>query len=1068
MYRLTLPRRGVTVAALAVSAVLLLIAIGVQSAYAAGVTAGNPATNRATTDTFSNFTIIDTNNPVGTNGTLNTFTYYAANTNPFQFVVVDAANVVQYVSPTITPSGTGVQTFNAVVPVLAGWNLGVHFDSTGTIPFDSGGAPATYTANGSGMPVVGNTLVAAGTDNRTYSWNASHGTTLIVDDNLACPGAMYSTIQAAVNDANPGETIQVCAGTYPEHVALNKSLTLEGPNMGTPGNGSRSGEAIVDGTDTGTPFAITANDVTVDGFTVQNGSNGGYFSGIWSQTGTENLNILNNIIKGNGFGVWAQCGDNCMIQDNLFDGNNKPGPGSASISADSTDGLTIDNNEFKNDTAGNPILLQAVAAGAHTNVVVSNNNFHDNTNSNIYAVGVDGANIEDNTITPASDATGISLSGADENISITKNVITGGARGVRVEDAGYNLGANSAITINNNDLSSDSQYGIGNTDAAITNLDGTCNWWGAANGPGPVGPGSGSPVTTNVNYSTWLTSDDLDGECDGAPPANVTVTIIKYVEGVHATNANANNQSFPMQSSWNAQNIGAGSGTYSLAPSTYEAQTTSMSNGASYSTNEDTSGNSVGATCAAGKPYALVGYSSGDSEALAAAQTPSPNSPALTNITTNKYVIVWNDDCAIAPPAPDSVSVTIVKYVDGQHATANNAGTSTFPFIAHYNATVNNGGPISGSSPYDISAVGNNTPNSYEAKTLEFEPGANYGTHEVTSGNTVGANCEAGKPYALQGYSWGDSLASAASSTATTTAPSFTNLQSNKYVIVWNENCAEEPQEPGMVTVTIHKFINGMMASSTASSTPSFSMSSTWNAANIGAGTGTYTLSSTGYNSPNAYEAITSDMTAGADYMTNETLGTNVGASCAEGKPYALSGYKTGDSFAGAASSTATTTAPAFTNIQNNKHVIVWNVTCPNGSIGGDVEGDQGVLAVTSIDAVDTSATADNTYANGWEYLFHITVPTNEPGIAMKFSDWTAGSSTIPVANNMRISSLQAASTSTVTVLAANTYTIPNLNMVTDLNPSMPGIQVQVKVEVKIPVGTSNGSYTTNYGVKSE
>jgi hypothetical protein len=31
----------------------------------------------------------------------------------------------------------------------------------------------------------------------------------------------------------------------------------------------------------------------------------------------------------------------------------------------------------------------------------------------------------------------------------------------------------------------------------------------------------------------------------------------------------------------------------------------------------------------------------------------------------------------------------------------------------------------------------------------------------------------------------------------------------------------------------------------------------------------------------------------------------------------------------------------------------------------------------------------------------------------------------------------------------------------------MPGMQVQVKVEVAIPSGTVNGSYTTNYGVRS-
>lgn len=493
-----------------------------STAFAAATTVGNPAIGRATVDTYSNFTIIDTNNPVSASGTLNTFNYYASNLNSFEFVLVDTGNVVKYVSSIITPPGTGAQAYSASVPVSAGWNLGVHFDSTGTVPFDYVGASAIYTPNNNGTPVVGSTLNVEGMSGRTYSWNAAGITNLIVDDNkVECPTASFTTIQAAVTAANAGDTITVCAGTYPEHVAINKALTLNGPNVGIAGNAVRAAEAVIDGTDTGAPFALTANGVTINGFKIINGSAGGLYSGIWSQTGTMDSSVLNNIITNNDFGVWAQCGGNCLIQGNLFDGNNKPGSGSASISADNTAGLTINNNEFKNDTAGNPILLQAVAAGAHTNVVISNNSFHNNANSNIYAVGVTGANIHDNTITPAADATGISLSGADVNVTITKNVITGGARGIRVEDAGYGLGANSAITVNRNNVSSDTGYGVGNTDSTIASLNATCNWWGAVSGPGPVGPGTGSPVTTNVNYSTWLTSADLtNGLCNGGavPP----------------------------------------------------------------------------------------------------------------------------------------------------------------------------------------------------------------------------------------------------------------------------------------------------------------------------------------------------------------------------------------------------------------------------------------------------------------------------------------------------------------------------------------------------------------------
>lgn len=130
-----------------------------------------------------------------------------------------------------------------------------------------------------------------------------------------------------------------------------------------------------------------------------------------------------------------------------------------------------------------------------------------------------------------------------------------------------------------------------------------------------------------------------------------------------------------------------------------------------------------------------------------------------------------------------------------------------------------------------------------------------------------------------------------------------------------------------------------------------------------------------------------------------------------------------------------------------------------------------GILEVTSIEMTDTTATANNSFEDGWEYVFNITVPTDEANISMKFADWvrTGGSETIPAGGNMRIYSPQANNGGvTVPITTANTYSTPALVMTTDLNPSLDGIQVKVIVEVKIPTGTTSGSYTTNYGVKSE
>jgi methionine-rich copper-binding protein CopC len=424
------------------------------------------------------------------------------------------------------------------------------------------------------------------------------------------------------------------------------------------------------------------------------------------------------------------------------------------------------------------------------------------------------------------------------------------------------------------------------------------------------------------------------------------------------------------------------------------------------------------------------------------------------------------DYCVPATPATD-VKVTIVKYIQDQMATSMSANNADFPMSATWNAA-NIG---AGTGAYNLSASGfNGDPTPYQAVTAAMTPGADYSTNEDLSGNVVAASCEAGKPFSLVGYTTGSTLSEAAVATPTMTVPAFTNLQSDKYVIVWNHDCSQPTPTPESVKVMISKFVQGALATTQTANSSAFPMSATWNAANIGAGTGSYTLDST---SATPYQTMTVAMTPGADYSTNEDLSGNVVAtSCEAGKPFSLVGYTTGSTYVQAAAATPTMTVPAFTNLQSDKYVIVWNHDCSvvDGGIGGNVEGSNGVLAVTSIDSVDTTATANGSFADGWKYIFHITAPTNEQNLAMKFSNWlkTGGGGTIPVANNMRISSAQADNAgATILLTAADTYSTPALHMTSDLNTVMVGRQVEVTVEVAVPAGTPDGAYTTNYGVQT-
>jgi parallel beta-helix repeat protein len=49
---------------------------------------------------------------------------------------------------------------------------------------------------------------------------------LVVDDDLRCPRASFSTIQSAVDAAQAGDTVRVCAGEYQEEVFIRKPLRL--------------------------------------------------------------------------------------------------------------------------------------------------------------------------------------------------------------------------------------------------------------------------------------------------------------------------------------------------------------------------------------------------------------------------------------------------------------------------------------------------------------------------------------------------------------------------------------------------------------------------------------------------------------------------------------------------------------------------------------------------------------------------------------------------------------------------------------------------------------------------
>lgn len=122
----------------------------------------------------------------------------------------------------------------------------------------------------------------------------SEPTTIIVPDD-------YPTIQAAINHANPRDTVYVRAGTYYENVVVTKNgVALVGENRET---------TVIDG-GTDTVVKVMANNTIITNFTIQNG-----YAGIYS-TSVFNCSVSGNNVKNSVYGIRLVLSSNCSVLGN--------------------------------------------------------------------------------------------------------------------------------------------------------------------------------------------------------------------------------------------------------------------------------------------------------------------------------------------------------------------------------------------------------------------------------------------------------------------------------------------------------------------------------------------------------------------------------------------------------------------------------------------------------------------------------------------------------------------------------------------------------------------------------
>jgi parallel beta-helix repeat protein len=198
------------------------------------------------------------------------------------------------------------------------------------------------------------------------------------------PGCVvaYGTISLAVTNALSGDAIFVGPGTYDESVTISTpGLSLFGAQAGNDARVDRHGpESIVNGM--GNPaFIVFASGVVIDGFTVTGGTAaaadpypGGILVASTSPTTTTYFaQVLNNILEGNGTGVYLYQANSPLVEHNLFRNNTAPDAGAGvkwvglGVVSEGVTSPVINENEF----TGNK--MAAIFVGGGSNSIITNN-----------------------------------------------------------------------------------------------------------------------------------------------------------------------------------------------------------------------------------------------------------------------------------------------------------------------------------------------------------------------------------------------------------------------------------------------------------------------------------------------------------------------------------------------------------------------------------------------------------------------------------------------------------------------------------------------------------------------